>query len=219
MSNSVRGYLNLSTSFPNTKQSVYMYKVNDVTNWLSQTTDNSKYFVWSPGLWDKESRLYTEFSFQKQIIRNIGSSVSLLCESIIERWKGIVKIFRACKMGVDKIGQIGETGVGRVIHHNHCLKKSTSEKHMSHVMRKRVFGILWPGQLQKLARVLKKGDIASIGIVLSKQRKSKALIRQRRYADWSAPLLFAYGIRHVFSWSGSYKSHFTWSVVQFSKRL
>ena len=35
-----------------------MYKVNDVTNWLSQTTDNSKYFVWSPGLWDKESRLY-----------------------------------------------------------------------------------------------------------------------------------------------------------------
>ena len=35
-----------------------MYKVNDVTNWLSQTTDNSKYFVCSPGLWDKESRLY-----------------------------------------------------------------------------------------------------------------------------------------------------------------
>ena len=35
-----------------------MYKVNDVANWLSQTTDNSKYFVWSPGLWDKESRLY-----------------------------------------------------------------------------------------------------------------------------------------------------------------
>ena len=26
-------------------QSVYMYKVNDVTNWLPQTTDNSKYFV------------------------------------------------------------------------------------------------------------------------------------------------------------------------------
>ena len=27
-----------------------MYKVNDVTDWSSQTTDNSKYFVWSPGL-------------------------------------------------------------------------------------------------------------------------------------------------------------------------
>ena len=37
-----------------------MYKVNDVTNWLSQTTDNLKYFLWSPGLWDKESHLYNE---------------------------------------------------------------------------------------------------------------------------------------------------------------
>ena len=66
MRNSISRYLNWSMSFPNTctckswwsKQSVYMYKPNDVTNWLSQTTDNSKYFVWSPGLWDKEHRLY-----------------------------------------------------------------------------------------------------------------------------------------------------------------
>ena len=42
-----------------------MYKVNDVTNWLSQTTDNSKYFVWSPGLWDKESRLYLILTWLK----------------------------------------------------------------------------------------------------------------------------------------------------------
>ena len=59
MSNSVRGYLNSSKSFPNSctcklyksrwsKQSIYMYKVKDVANWLSQTTDNLKYFVWSP---------------------------------------------------------------------------------------------------------------------------------------------------------------------------
>ena len=38
--------------------STYMKKVNDFTDWLSQTTDISKYFVWYPGLWDKESRLY-----------------------------------------------------------------------------------------------------------------------------------------------------------------
>ena len=38
-----------------------MKKVNDVTGWLSQTTDVSKYFVWSPGLRHKESRLYCEF--------------------------------------------------------------------------------------------------------------------------------------------------------------
>ena len=37
---------------------MYMKNVNDVTGWLSQTTDISKYFVWSPGLWDKEIRLY-----------------------------------------------------------------------------------------------------------------------------------------------------------------
>ena len=70
MSNSVKGYLNLSMSFPNTctcklllawsKQYVYMYKVNDVTNWPSQTTDNSKYFVWSPGLWDKACMIFLQ---------------------------------------------------------------------------------------------------------------------------------------------------------------
>ena len=29
---------------------MYMKNVNDVTGWLYQTTDISKYFVWSPGL-------------------------------------------------------------------------------------------------------------------------------------------------------------------------
>ena len=29
---------------------MYMKNVNDVTGWLSQTTDISKYFVWPPGL-------------------------------------------------------------------------------------------------------------------------------------------------------------------------
>ena len=38
--------------------STYMKKMNNVTDWISQTTDISKYFVWSPGLWDKESCLY-----------------------------------------------------------------------------------------------------------------------------------------------------------------
>ena len=29
---------------------MYMKNVNDVKGWISQTTDISKYFVWSPGL-------------------------------------------------------------------------------------------------------------------------------------------------------------------------
>ena len=37
---------------------MYMKNVNDVTGWLSQTIGILKYFVWSPGLWDIESRLY-----------------------------------------------------------------------------------------------------------------------------------------------------------------
>ena len=41
-------------------------------------------------------------------------------------------------------------------------------------------------------------------ITLSRQRTTKALIRLRGCAGWSAPLLFAYDIRHVFRWPGSY---------------
>ena len=71
MSNSVRGYLNSSTLFPNTctcrlklysrwsKQSVYMYKVNDVTNWLSQTTDMS-----FPNTCTCKLKLYSRWSKQ-----------------------------------------------------------------------------------------------------------------------------------------------------------
>ena len=57
-----------------------------------------------------------------------------------------------------------------------------------------------PAHTQKLARVLK---FRIYNLVLSKQRTTKVLIRLRRCAGWSAPLLFAYDIRHIFSWPGS----------------
>ena len=41
-------------------------------------------------------------------------------------------------------------------------------------------------------------------VILSRQRTTKALIRLRGCAGWSEPLLFAYNIRHVFSWPGSF---------------
>ena len=44
--------------------------------------------------------------------------------------------------------------------------------------------------------------IANIHIVLSKLRTTKVLIRLRGCAGWYTPLLFAYGIRHVFVWPG-----------------
>ena len=63
----------------------------------------------------------------------------------------------------------------------------------------------WPAQLQKLARVLKFRLQNLRDIVLFNQRTTKALIRLRGCPDWSAPLLFAYDIRHIFSWPGSHK--------------
>ena len=47
-------------------------------------------------------------------------------------------------------------------------------------------------------------DIASIHIILSKQQTTKVLIRLRGCTGWSAPLLIAYGIRHIFAWPGPY---------------
>ena len=60
-----------------------------------------------------------------------------------------------------------------------------------------------PAQPQKLAS-LEISAIESRDIILSKQRTTKALIRLRGCAGWSAPLLFAYDIRHIFSWPGSF---------------
>ena len=56
--------------------------------------------------------------------------------------------------------------------------------------------------------------IESRDIILSMQRKTKALISLRGCTGWSAPLLFAYDIRHVFSWPGSnvFMSKI-WSIV------
>ena len=42
-------------------------------------------------------------------------------------------------------------------------------------------------------------DIVQVGAILSRQRTIKLQIRLRGCTGWSAPLLFAYGIRHVFS--------------------
>ena len=58
-------------------------------------------------------------------------------------------------------------------------------------------------------------------ITLSRQRTTKALIRLRGCTGWSAPLLFACGIRHIFSWPDSYflrnyESHSSYSLTFFS---
>ena len=56
-------------------------------------------------------------------------------------------------------------------------------------------------------------DKAGIHIILSKQRRTKVLIRLRGCAGWSAPLLFAYGIKQ-FSHDLAHlmDESYTWSV-------
>ena len=82
---------------------------------------------------------------------------------------------------------------------------------LSHVMRKPVFGAFRSDQVRSKSacsatETSKCNEIVNIetrDIILSRQRTTKALIRLRGCADWSAPLLFPYGIKQVFSWRGS----------------
>ena len=61
-------------------------------------------------------------------------------------------------------------------------------------------------QLQRLARKLKFLRVARLNMVLSKKRVTKALIRLRGCAGWSAPVLFANPQRQVFSRRGPYQT-------------
>ena len=58
-------------------------------------------------------------------------------------------------------------------------------------------------------------------ITLSRQRTIKALIRLSGCAGWSALLLFAYDIRHIFLWPGSivYKVHHRYVINRCFKRI
>ena len=75
-------------------------------------------------------------------------------------------------------------------------RENVSSKIFDQVRFKPAWSATEPGQnLESL-------DIASVYIILSNQRTTKVLIRLCGCAGWSAPLLFAYGIRHVFAWPG-----------------
>ena len=45
------------------------------------------------------------------------------------------------------------------------------------------------------------------------------LIRLRGCTGWSAPLLFAYGIRYVFAWRGPYYMHISWAIMGMNIRF
>ena len=71
---------------------------------------------------------------------------------------------------------------------------------MSLVTRKPVFGVFDQGRLKPVCSATEVrwrfeiSDIETRGIILSRKQTPKALIRLRRCAGRSAPLMFAYGI-------------------------
>ena len=101
--------------------------------------------------------------------------------------------------------------------------------YMSYGTTKRVFGSFWPDETQtdllsyRDQRIWNFGYITRDvigGVILSWQRTTKALIRLRACAGWSAPLLFAHGIRHIFLWPGSYiYIHIKYKAIKVTKIL
>ena len=72
-----------------------------------------------------------------------------------------------------------------------------------------------PNQSPYLHRLARKpiSPVASVHMILSKRRTTKALIRLRACTGWSAPVLFANPQRQVFSRQGPLYMHLFWSVV------
>ena len=101
------------------------------------------------------------------------------------------------------------------------LPLSLTQYKMSHVTRKPVLGGWRPDKFQTGLLSFRNliefwiFYLTSIGMILYKQRTTKALIRLRGCAGWSEPLLFAYGIKQVSSWHGSNNSFTVPGMVWF----
>ena len=78
-------------------------------------------------------------------------------------------------------------------HEKMCLRESQTRQDTN-----------WPAQLQRPARIL-KFRIYNLEVPFRLCSKQQRCWSDCRCAGWSAPLLFAYGIRHIFSWPGSHR--------------
>ena len=91
-----------------------------------------------------------------------------------------------------------------------CIKDK-----MGLVARKPVFGVSDKASLKQVSSAteislkIEISPVASLHIILSKTRTTKALIRLRGCAGWSAPVLFANPRRQVFSRRGPNKVCFS----------
>ena len=87
-------------------------------------------------------------------------------------------------------------------------KLNNYHNNLSHVTRKPVVcnqvRLNMAYSATKASKSLEILVITSINIILSKQRTTKTLSRLCGCGGWSASLLFAYGIRQVFIWRGTF---------------
>ena len=82
--------------------------------------------------------------------------------------------------------------------------------------RKPVFRVSEKARLKPVSSAIETSEnsekslVASLDMILSKKRITKALIRLRGCAGWSVPVLFTNPQRQVFSRQGPYKSCLIW---------
>ena len=100
------------------------------------------------------------------------------------------------QLWLEQTGPVSSTVFHFVFSQNYW-KKQNFLFHLSLVTRKPVFGVFDQATLKpacsasETSQGLEISAIASRGIILFRQRTTKALIRLRGRAGWSAPLLFA----------------------------
>ena len=98
---------------------------------------------------------------------------------------------------------------------DHTVQSFLYACYMSPVTRKPVFGVCDQVRLKPACSATEASwsleilAIASRGIILSRQPTTKVLIRLRQCSDWSALLLFAYGI----NWFSHDVAHFVGLVI------
>ena len=138
-------------------------------------------------------------------------------------WDGWVCAFEDWVYGEQKVPQSHELAQLNILHDKAMIrnrynwisppaqdtKRERKTNPKDSITRKSVFGVydqvrLKPGcSAIETSYSLEISAIASRDIILSRQRTTKALMRLRWCAGWSAPLLFAYCKKEVFSWRGS----------------
>ena len=130
---------------------------------------------------------------------------------VVSRWASVVQLQLVVSLSSVYQRYFGYNPSSAFYHNGAYLINN----YMSLITRKPVFGVGDQVRLKPACSAtdtsyrLELSAIASRDFILSRQRTTKALIRLCGCAGWSAPLLFAYGIKMFFH----YMAHIMFSVL------